>query len=79
MGLYKYSKKRHNKVIVQEKQFIFYLVIGSVLGSLSGSLFLNLFSSHSLRLILGIILLISSLKMLYINKKGGLILLKELF
>ncbi|MGC8926274.1 MAG: hypothetical protein ACP5LO_09695, partial [Calditerrivibrio sp.] len=59
--------------------FIFYLVIGSVLGSLSGSLFLNLFSSHSLRLILGIILLISSLKMLYINKKGGLILLKELF
>ncbi|ACN98880.1 conserved hypothetical protein [Sulfurihydrogenibium azorense Az-Fu1] len=47
------------------------MVIGSILGSFVGSLFLKQFSSHGLRIMLGVILLISSFKMLYMNNKRG--------
>ncbi|ADR19432.1 sulfite exporter TauE/SafE family protein [Calditerrivibrio nitroreducens] len=70
MGIYKYNKKGFSKVISEEKNFIFLMVIGSILGSLLGSFFLKQFSSHGLRVMLGVVLTISSLKMLYINKKN---------
>lgn len=70
IGLYKYSKKGHIRVVLDEKIFVFFMVIGSVIGSLVGSMFLKQFSSHGLRIMLGVILLISSFKMLYMNKKG---------
>ncbi|MGC9121206.1 MAG: sulfite exporter TauE/SafE family protein [Sulfurihydrogenibium sp.] len=70
LGLYKYSKKGQSEIIKSEKTFIVFMALGSIIGSFTGSLFLYRFSSETLRIFLGVILIISALKMIFMSKKN---------
>jgi uncharacterized protein len=63
MGLFKYRSQKKFKEVKSEKRFMLSMASGSILGAFVGSSLLRYVSSSLLYLILGIILLLSALKL----------------
>ncbi|WP_413172431.1 sulfite exporter TauE/SafE family protein [Anabaena azotica] len=63
MGLYKYRSQQKLKEVKSEQRFIIFMAFGSILGAFIGSNLLSYIASSSLYVILGIILLLSALKL----------------
>jgi uncharacterized protein len=63
MGLYKYRSQQRLKEVKSEQKFIVSMAFGSILGAFIGSSLLRYIDSSSLYVILGIILLLSALKL----------------
>lgn len=62
VGFTRYSRDRSFKVLVLNRAFVTLMVAGSVLGALIGGLMLGVISSDTLYPVLGLILLLSALK-----------------
>ncbi len=62
MAFFRYSKSNQFQEIKKEKSFILFMIVGSIFGSLVGSLLLNYVNSEYIAIMLGVILLISALK-----------------
>lgn len=62
IGIMKYRKNGEFKVIKENRNFVFFMAIGSVLGAFIGSRVLIGIGANALQIILGIILLISAIK-----------------
>jgi len=63
MGLFKYQQRQQLQAVQSEWRFMLIMAIGSILGALLGSYLLRHVSSYLLHLILGVILLLSALKL----------------
>lgn len=63
MGLYKYKSQQRLKEVKSEQKLIIFMAFGSILGAFIGSILLRYITSSSLYVILGIILLLSALKL----------------
>jgi uncharacterized membrane protein YfcA len=63
MGLYKYKSHKRLKEVKSEQGFIVSMASGSILGAFIGSSLLRYIDSSSLYVILGVILLLSALKL----------------
>jgi len=69
VGIMKYRTTAAFKVVHLEKPFIAYMASGSVIGAYCGSLLLGIVPSSALSLLLGIILLISAVKIFRSSSK----------
>ena len=69
VGITKYRTTNAFKVVHLEKTFIAYMASGSIAGAYCGSLLLGIVPASALSLLLGIILLISAVKIFYSRSK----------
>lgn len=69
VGIMKYRTATAFRVVYLEKSFIAFMAAGSVAGAYAGSLLLGIIPSSALSLLLGIILLISAVKIFFKRPK----------
>jgi uncharacterized membrane protein YfcA len=68
VGIYKYRKNHEFAIIRQNRGFVFSMATGSVLGAFIGSRILIGVSSGTLQMVLGMILLVSAVKIFHHKK-----------
>lgn len=68
VGLFKYRSHDSFQVFAGQRDFLLVMAVGSIVGALTGSYLLPYISAHSLKTGLGVILLISAIKLFYHRK-----------